>query len=196
MPHSFRFSCVAAVLALSVVAAPAVTRRAADDERRRPPAKPPHLIRVNRCDPQRQVTTVPAYPGFAPGFYPGNPYYWNDVYGYRYYQPQIVNSSGTLYLDYVNDTPEGDGHDRVRFDRERPLGGRGSGRRNVFTGRRNQAPIRPEPERFSAADRTAAMRAVAHYVQRRNEVEESALARAAARYLRAKRLGPAQRSAA
>jgi len=65
------------------------------------------LIAVNRCDPQRRLSTAPVYGGFAPAFYPFGPaYYWRDPYGFNYYQPPVaVDQNGTLYLDYVNVTP-------------------------------------------------------------------------------------------
>lgn len=67
-------------------------------------AASPKVVHVNRCDPQLTTVTSPAYVGFRPGFYPGGPYFWPDVYGYRYAQPALVSSNGVLYLDYVNVT--------------------------------------------------------------------------------------------
>jgi hypothetical protein len=65
-----------------------------------------HLIRVSKCEPYQNTTVVSG--GYAPGFvpayypYPRNPYYWNDVYGYRYRQPQVVKSNPSLAIDYTN----------------------------------------------------------------------------------------------
>jgi hypothetical protein len=57
-----------------------------------------HPVQVNRCEPS--AGHVPPA-GFVPGYYPYGRYYWNDVYGYRYYQPGIA-SNPTLAIDYVN----------------------------------------------------------------------------------------------
>lgn len=62
-----------------------------------PPQRPLH---VTTCDPR------PGYVsggGFVPAYYPGSPYYWRDVYGYRYLQPPVVNDP-TLLIEYVNQT--------------------------------------------------------------------------------------------
>jgi hypothetical protein len=55
-------------------------------------------IRIDACNPRPGFVS---YPGFAPGYYPINRYYWYDVYGYYYYQPPFV-SNPTLAIDYVN----------------------------------------------------------------------------------------------
>jgi hypothetical protein len=55
-------------------------------------------VRVNVCEPRPGFVS---YPGFAPGYYPLNRYYWYDVYGYYYYQPPFV-SNPTLAIEYVN----------------------------------------------------------------------------------------------
>jgi hypothetical protein len=55
-------------------------------------------VHVESCNPRRGSV---AYPGFVPAYYPGSRYYWNDIYGYRYYQPP-VRSNPTLAIDYVN----------------------------------------------------------------------------------------------
>ena len=61
-------------------------------------------IAIKRCEPSQSVTTTPI--GFAPGFYPGGRYFWDDPFGYPYYQrPLAVNQSGSLSIDYVNVTP-------------------------------------------------------------------------------------------
>ena len=97
---------VCAVLSVTVVAAPA---RSADVAVPLALAVPEHhaeqRIAIKRCEPSRSVTTTPAY-GFTPAFYPRGRYYWDDVYGFPYYQrPVAVNESGTLAIDYVNVTP-------------------------------------------------------------------------------------------
>lgn len=58
-------------------------------------------IKVMRCEPQRGNTFVSG--GYVPGYYPAYPYYWNNVYGARYYQPQVTRTSPKLAIDYVND---------------------------------------------------------------------------------------------
>jgi hypothetical protein len=60
----------------------------------------PYPIHVTNCDPQLNESVA----GFAPGFYPGSPYYWRDVYGYRYYQPPYVTSNPQLAIEYTNVT--------------------------------------------------------------------------------------------
>jgi hypothetical protein len=62
-----------------------------------------HLVRVTTCDPQRSVGS-PVYGGFSPAFYPRSPYYWTDPYGFRFSQPALLPTSGTLFLDYTNVT--------------------------------------------------------------------------------------------
>jgi hypothetical protein len=64
-------------------------------------------VRVNRCSPTRNVTTTAVGPyGYGPGFYPRGAYYWDDPFGYPYYQPPVaVNQSASLSIDYVNVTP-------------------------------------------------------------------------------------------
>jgi hypothetical protein len=62
------------------------------------------LLRVSTCNPQ--LSAPPVYGGFSPGFYPGGfygrPYYWNDPYGFNYYQAPITAASATLQIDYTN----------------------------------------------------------------------------------------------
>jgi hypothetical protein len=67
---------------------------------------PAHVVRVNRCDPQRTVSTSTTYAGYSRAYYPGRAYVWNDPYGHRYNQAAIVSTNGTLYLDYMNVTHE------------------------------------------------------------------------------------------
>jgi len=62
----------------------------------------PPPVRVLKCDPQPPNVVVP---GFVPGFYPAAPYFWYDVYGYRYLQPPIVNDA-SLSIDYINISPK------------------------------------------------------------------------------------------
>lgn len=62
-----------------------------------------HPINVNRCHPQRNVTT-----GYAPAYYPygAGPYWgWPSVYGPMYYQYPVAGHP-TLAIDYVNVTSE------------------------------------------------------------------------------------------
>jgi len=65
-----------------------------------------HLVHVSKCEPYQNTTVVNTgyAPGFVPGYYPypRNPYYWNDVYGYRYLQPQVVKTNPSLAIDYTN----------------------------------------------------------------------------------------------
>jgi hypothetical protein len=66
-------------------------------------------ILVKTCSPTRSETRSPVGPrfGYTPGFYPGGPYFWDDAYGYPYYQrPVVVNHSASLQIDYVNITPQ------------------------------------------------------------------------------------------
>jgi hypothetical protein len=60
------------------------------------------MFKVSACDPKANVVTT--YPGFAPGFYPGRPYYWGDPYGYGFYQPPVTSASPTLNVDFTNIT--------------------------------------------------------------------------------------------
>jgi hypothetical protein len=56
-------------------------------------------IHVSSCNPQAPSVVTP---GFVPGFFPvAGPYYWQDVYGYRYLEPPIA-SNPTLSIDYMN----------------------------------------------------------------------------------------------
>ncbi len=57
-------------------------------------------VHVSNCDPQINEMVA----GFIPGYYPGSPYYWRDVYGYRYYQPPYATSNPQLAIDYMNVT--------------------------------------------------------------------------------------------
>jgi hypothetical protein len=69
-------------------------------------------ILVKTCSPTRSETRTPVGPafrpvfGYAPGFYPRGPYFWDDAYGYPYYQrPVSVTQNAALQIDYVNITP-------------------------------------------------------------------------------------------
>ncbi len=66
------------------------------------PTAPPHLLHVTSCEPTRGHLLVP---GFVPAYYPVMPYYWPDIYGYRYYQPP-VHSGPTLAIAYTNQTKD------------------------------------------------------------------------------------------
>ncbi len=81
-----------AVLALSVGAATPAALAVSE---------PHHPINVTACRPTRNV--MPAR-GFVPAYYPPNLFYWNTVYGYRYYQPPVRTSAPSLAIDYTNAT--------------------------------------------------------------------------------------------
>jgi hypothetical protein len=72
-------------------------------------AGPMHPVNVTTCDPRENKSrTYVGASGWLPAPYPGNPFYWNDVYGYRYYQPPFVsevsNANPMLAIDYSNAT--------------------------------------------------------------------------------------------
>jgi hypothetical protein len=57
-------------------------------------------IKVQRCDPMLHTAAYPV--GYVPGFYPyGGPYFWTDVYGYRYTQARLSRTA-MLAIDYYN----------------------------------------------------------------------------------------------
>jgi hypothetical protein len=62
----------------------------------------PSPVRVTACDPAAPAVAVP---GYFRGFYPDNPYYWPDVWGYRYHQPPVLDNA-TLSIDYMNVSPK------------------------------------------------------------------------------------------
>lgn len=62
----------------------------------------PPPVHVAACDPQPPSVVVP---GYVHGFYPVGPYYWHDVYGYRFLEPPITNNP-TLSIDYFNVSPK------------------------------------------------------------------------------------------
>lgn len=76
-----------AMLAAAVIPAGAATMRS------------PWPIHVTTCDPQLNPSL-----GYAPAYYPGVPFFWRDIYGYRYYQPPIARANPTLSIAYVNKT--------------------------------------------------------------------------------------------
>jgi hypothetical protein len=59
-------------------------------------------VSVSACDPKLNRTIVQS--GYYPGYYPGAPFYWNDVYGNRYFQPPVAPSDPQLSIDYTNAT--------------------------------------------------------------------------------------------
>ncbi len=61
------------------------------------------LINVGLCDVQKP-SRLPAYNAFTPGYYPFTPFGWTDPYGYQFYQPALLPTSGTLSIDYTNIT--------------------------------------------------------------------------------------------
>jgi hypothetical protein len=87
-----RYGAVLAIVAAMVVSAP--------------PAQALVLkgnpVSVSACDPRLNRTVVQN--GYFPGYYPGTPFYWNDVYGYRYFQPPVAPSNPELSIDYSNAT--------------------------------------------------------------------------------------------
>lgn len=66
-------------------------------------------IRVNDCDPRGGFANT-AYPsGYVRGYYPRNPYYFVDPYGFRYFQPPLLapgRTAPTLGIGYVNTSPQ------------------------------------------------------------------------------------------
>jgi hypothetical protein len=61
----------------------------------------PHPVKVSTCNPQRNVYMSG---GFAPGYWPGGPYWgWPSVYGYNYYS-YPVQGNPTLSINYMNAT--------------------------------------------------------------------------------------------
>ncbi len=59
-----------------------------------------HPVKVLACDADRGHFMLP---GYIPGYYPPGPYFWSDVYGYRYHQ-DALGGNPTLGIDYVNET--------------------------------------------------------------------------------------------
>ncbi len=103
MAGSLALACIAVAAATAAPARAAVMMTAAHL------APAGQKIAVKTCSPTRSITRTPVGPygrvGFAPGFYPPGPYYWDDAFGYPYYQPPlVVNQSGSLQIDYVNVT--------------------------------------------------------------------------------------------
>jgi hypothetical protein len=64
----------------------------------------PNPVKVNRCEPVHKPGSSGGYATYVPAYYPGTRYYWVDPYRHSYYQPP-VSATGTLYIDYVNNTP-------------------------------------------------------------------------------------------
>lgn len=56
-------------------------------------------IRVTSCEVRPHYAVVP---GFHPGFYHA-PYYWYDIYGYRYFQPPLAGHPD-LAIAYRNES--------------------------------------------------------------------------------------------
>jgi len=63
---------------------------------------PEHPVKVTTCDPRQNAVAYGS--AWTPAYYPYNPYLWNDVYGYRYWQPSYVQNNPTLAIDYSNQT--------------------------------------------------------------------------------------------
>jgi hypothetical protein len=104
--NAVRFSLVPLALCLSVLVPVAVTAQSMAAG----PAHMAHPIKVNKCSPQRNVSTAMS-PGYSRAFYPsgygygyGNRYWgWPSVYGPTYYQ-YPVEREPTLGIDYFNRT--------------------------------------------------------------------------------------------
>jgi hypothetical protein len=64
---------------------------------------PAKLINVTSCVPDRPLRGS-SFNDFSPAFYPLTPYYWSDPYGFRFNQPALLPTSGTLSIDYTNVT--------------------------------------------------------------------------------------------
>jgi hypothetical protein len=100
--HHVFARCVAVALAVAATA-PALAQPAATHV-----SSGGTKIQIKTCSPTRNVTAMPARfaPGYYPGFFPGRGYFWDDPYGFPYYQPPlVVNASAALQIDYVNVTP-------------------------------------------------------------------------------------------
>ena len=69
-------------------------------------AGPAHPVHVTTCEPRLNRASTYAPPVWTPAYYPPRAWYWNDVYGYRYYQPPYAASSTNpmLAIDYTNRT--------------------------------------------------------------------------------------------
>ncbi len=136
-----------------------------------------HPISVSACNPQRNVTYN--YAGYTPGFYPGYAYggYWGwpSVYGSMYYQAPVENNP-TLGIDYTNVTNGVMKQIEFGLIVRGSSGCRSQGRRHVLARRRDQAQVRLESQRLSAADELCEVRSAQDHVRRRIEVEESAFA--------------------
>jgi hypothetical protein len=64
------------------------------------PGAPHSPIKVQKCDPMLKMATYPV--GYMPAFYPyGGPYFWTDIYGYRYNQARLSRDA-LLAIDYYN----------------------------------------------------------------------------------------------
>ena len=59
-------------------------------------------IAVQACDPSRGGSP----PGYIRAYYPAGPFWWQDVYGYRYYQPAMTAPNPTLSISYMNVWPK------------------------------------------------------------------------------------------
>ncbi|GEM_PF-6552944 len=60
-------------------------------------------ISVQKCDAEPGGTALA--PGFVAGFYPINPYYFWDVFGYRYLEPAVTTSNPTVSIDFQDRGP-------------------------------------------------------------------------------------------
>ena len=58
----------------------------------------PGPIAVQECNPSSGA----ASPGYVAAYYPAGPFWWQDVYGYRYYEPRMTAPNPTLSIGYMN----------------------------------------------------------------------------------------------
>ena len=92
-----KFAAVCLVSGLLAAGWPAISRT---DTMSVAPVAARSPIKVNKCDPMLKMTTYPV--GYVPAYYPyGGPYFWTDIYGYRYTQAPLSRNA-FLAIDYVN----------------------------------------------------------------------------------------------
>lgn len=95
------FALVAAVPLAASAQAPSSSTLVATAMTGAPHYTMAHPIKVSTCDPKRNVYMSG---GYAPGYFPGGPYWgWPSVYGLNYYS-YPVQGHPTLSIDYTNVT--------------------------------------------------------------------------------------------
>ena len=62
----------------------------------------PGPIKVQACNPSSGAPP----PGYINAYYPAGVFWWQDVYGYRYYEPRLTAPNPTLSIDYMNTWPK------------------------------------------------------------------------------------------